>query len=106
MIDRIKALVEKVKDGWALAGLFGKCEKEMIIATTLHACVKNDAEHGECFSFKGDNLSIEAPHRLVENASSYAQLLTEGYLTEKPRDSQAVIVPTEKLLDYLEARLR
>ena len=101
-IERVRRAAARIKDNWSLCDFLGKAEKEMLVATTIHACVRNFDEHGEVFSFRGNSLDQDSGAGLVENRSSYRALLDDGYLVETVREGRAVIKPTVKLLEKLE----
>ena len=99
MISDIQDLSLKVKDNWSLCEFLGKAEKEMMVATTIHACIINHEKTGEMFSKKGSNLGYET--RLCQNSSSYAGLLKDGYLEETDRKGEIIVLPTPKLIQAL-----
>jgi hypothetical protein len=98
-VKDVQRLARRIKDNWSLCNFLGKAEKEYMVATTIHACVKNHQTTGEMFSKKGGNLNHET--RLCQNSSSYAAMINDGYLVEADRQGEAVILPTQKLIDKL-----
>jgi hypothetical protein len=98
-VEDIQTLAEHITDNWSLCNFLNKSEKEYIVATTIHACLKNYEKTGEIFALKGRNLNLES--RLVQNHSSYNSLLDDGFLEEFERNGEQVIRPTEKLIDKL-----
>ena len=99
-INDLRDLKSRIKDSFSLCGTFGTAEAEHMVATTIHACVANfDDEHG-IYSIKGSSVD-----RTPDNRRSYQMLLANGYLVEGQRDGQAVIEPTEKLVEYLKERI-
>ncbi len=108
MIERIKSLTDKIKDNWSLCEFFSETdnasEKEYLTAETIHACALNYAEHGECFSIRG-NIK-DSGGGLFKNATAYQWMIENGYFAEHQRtvdgEKKTVIIPTDKLLTKLE----
>lgn len=110
-IEDIKRLKGKIKDNWALCNLgivsHRADEAEVMIAQTIRACVINHKEHGEAFSFCGKGFSCGSQNGgMVDNGTAYYSLLEDGYFLEEKRDGEAVIIITQKLVDYLDSYLK
>jgi hypothetical protein len=98
-IEDVKLLADHIEDNWSLCKFLNKSEKEYIVATIIHACVKNHAPTGEIFAYKGKNLHLET--RLTQNRSSFTDLKCAGLLEEIDRNGELVIRPTELLIEKL-----
>lgn len=98
-IDDLRSLKTLIKSNWSLCDFMQKCEKEVMVASTIHACVTNYDQHGEIFSRKGNNLRTST--RLAQNAECYFELLEDGYLVEADWQGETVIQPTQKLIEKL-----
>jgi hypothetical protein len=116
--EDLKRLAGLIKDNWSLCQIMEGCgprasEKEYMIAETIRAAARNLETRGEPFSFRGDGVYSYEGGGLVDNATAYGYLLTEGYFEERERPDitdvpegiakgkAVVIYPTRKLLDKL-----
>lgn len=99
-IEDIKPLADKIKNNFSLCEFLGMAEAEYMVATTIHACVINNNNHGKPFSFRG-NVFGTSGHGLINNGAAYAMLLEEGLLVEGKRQGKVIIWPTQLLIDKL-----
>lgn len=106
MNERILLLASRIKDNWTLCSFAGMVEKEVMIAQTIHAAVRNLEEHGEAFSIRGGGVFSSSGFGLVDNNRAYRELLADGLFREEARTidgtSVTVIFPTKELLSRLE----
>lgn len=102
----IRQLAVLIKDNWTLCEFLGNSEMEYMVAETIHAARLNLAEHGEPFSFRGDNVFSNYGNGLVNNANAYQRLLDDGLFREERRHGRPVIFPTSKLTDKLKRFLK
>lgn len=106
-INDIRLLKTQIKNRFSLCSLMANkgpraSEKETMIAQTIHACEKNYAEHGACFSQRGQNLDAVHGGGLADNPTAYAALLRDGYFAEESRKGIGkIVIPTPKLIQLL-----
>ena len=96
-IDDIKQLAKKIKDSFSLCDFMGKCEREVLVAQTIHAAVINYKNHGEPFSFN----EIKGATHLCDNFTAFDWLVEKEYFIEDKRKGRIVIFPTQLLIDKL-----
>ncbi|KKL70044.1 hypothetical protein LCGC14_2108840 [marine sediment metagenome] len=108
-IEDIRTLAERIPDNWALCELFAHkrraTEAEFMVAQTLHACRLNAKEYSVAFSWKGDGVESRGGGGLVDNATAYGYLLSDGYFVEDERDGKTIIYMTQKLVDLIKRHL-
>ncbi len=105
-IEDIKRLAAKIEDNWSLCQLFEgtsrASEAEYMVARTVHACALNEKEHGEAFSWVGDNVRSSQGNGIVDNTTAYDMLLREEYLIEEKRDGKPILRMSQKLVNFLD----
>lgn len=100
--ERIIALADQIKTGWEMCGSpLRMCEKEVITLQTLCACKLNLKEHGEAFSFNG--IKEGGIGRGADNGPAFREMVQDGYLETGVFQGRPTIIPTDKLLDLVEA---
>ena len=67
---RIKALASRIKDNWTLCEFMGRCEREYMVAETIHAAAINLDSKGDAFSYRGGGVFSSSPH--ADNGSAYS----------------------------------
>ena len=104
-ITDLQELAGKIKDHWDLCGFMGNCEREVMVAQTIHGAVLNLKKGCGCFSIRDDNCLVERQPCGTDNASAYRYLISNGYFEEAERivDKKKIVAifPTRKLLDKL-----
>ena len=114
-LDDLKAIVKRIKDNFSLCEFAGKTETEYMVAETVHAACLNFKDHGQPFSFKGEE--VRSVGGGMDNDTGYQICLDRGWFYEEPLDPALgilvpkktwmedgkviVIFPTRKLLDDL-----
>jgi hypothetical protein len=96
-IEDIKKLAKLIKCNFSLCEFMGQTEKEVLVAQTIHACVKNYKKYNKIFSFLG-NLKESA---MFQNSSAYKWLVENDYFKEGVYENKKVIYPTQKLIHEL-----
>lgn len=104
--ESILALAERIKDNWTLCNFAENmgsraCEKEVMIAQTIHACRINLKAHGKAFSFDECDRGCHNGG-LVDNGTAISYLFRKGYFKAGKFQGKPTIIPTPKLLAALE----
>lgn len=101
MIERLRVLKGKIRDPFSLCGFLDKCEREYLVAETIHAAVTNFDKRGAAFSFLGAGATINHGGG-PQNGTALYFLTSNGYFDEGEFDGEPIVIPTEKLVLALE----
>jgi hypothetical protein len=102
-VTRLKAQIDKR----SLCHLFPNrrrgAETEAMVAQTISAAVINaNGDPGEPLSWRGKGVFSSSGNGIVDNATAYGMLVSQGYFIEEQRQNQTAIFPSKKLVQHLD----
>lgn len=95
--EKLALLGQKIKSAYDLMGSrWRNSETETIAMQTICACAKNFADHGDAFSWQGNNTLRRGENGLVDNPRGVQILLDDKAIVLEPYDNPKDIpVPSD-----------